>query len=55
MAEIFYNVFPKINDKLCLLMPTSGSMGSVKFVKISKENITHNNMVPFYSSRQGIN
>jgi long-subunit acyl-CoA synthetase (AMP-forming) len=37
-----YNIFPKINDKLCLLMPTSGSMGSVKFVKISKENITEN-------------
>jgi long-chain acyl-CoA synthetase len=37
-----YNLFPKINNKLCLLMPTSGSMGSVKFVKISKENITVN-------------
>jgi acyl-CoA synthetase (AMP-forming)/AMP-acid ligase II len=37
-----FNLFPKINNKLCLLMPTSGSMGSVKFVKISKENITEN-------------
>jgi len=36
------NIFPKINYKLCLLMPTSGSMGSVKFAKISKENITEN-------------
>lgn len=37
-----FNLFPKINNKLCLLMPTSGSMGSVKFVKISKENIVEN-------------
>jgi len=37
-----YDLFPKINNRLCLLMPTSGSMGSVKFVKISKENITEN-------------
>ena len=37
-----YNLFPKINNKLCLLMPTSGSMGSIKFVKISKENIVEN-------------
>ena len=37
-----FNIFPKINNKLCLLMPTSGSMGSAKFVKISKENIVEN-------------
>jgi long-chain acyl-CoA synthetase len=37
-----YNLFPKTNNKLCLLMPTSGSMGSVKFARISKENITEN-------------
>lgn len=30
------------NKELCVLMPTSGSMGSQKFVKISKENLKSN-------------
>lgn len=32
----------KIKKDLCILMPTSGSMGSQKYVKITKENIFHN-------------
>jgi len=32
----------KINNDLCLLLPTSGSMSSVKFVKLSKTNIKFN-------------
>lgn len=32
----------KINKKLALLIPTSGSTGSPKYVRISKENIIHN-------------
>ena len=32
----------KIDKKLSLLMPTSGSTGSPKFVKISKDNILYN-------------
>jgi len=37
-----YKLFPKMNPELCLLLPTSGSMGSPKFVRISKKNITSN-------------
>ena len=32
----------KINKNLSLLLSTSGSMGSVKFVKLSKTNLKHN-------------
>ena len=31
-----------LNKNLSLLLPTSGSMGSVKFVKLSKTNLKHN-------------
>jgi len=31
----------KLNDKLCIIMPTSGSMGDTKCVRISKDNITY--------------
>ena len=32
----------KLNKNLSLLLSTSGSMGSVKFVKLSKDNLKHN-------------
>jgi long-chain acyl-CoA synthetase len=32
----------KLNKNLCLLLSTSGSMGSTKFVKLSKKNLKHN-------------
>ena len=34
-----YNKISLINKNLCLLLPTSGSMGSRRFVMLSKENI----------------
>ena len=32
----------KLNENLSLLLSTSGSMGSIKFVKLSRNNIKHN-------------
>ncbi len=32
----------KLNNNLSLLLSTSGSMGSIKFVKLSKSNLKHN-------------
>ena len=32
----------KLNKNLSLLLSTSGSMGSIKFVKLSKNNLKHN-------------
>ena len=32
----------KLNKNLSLLLSTSGSMGSIKFVKLSKYNLKHN-------------
>ena len=32
----------KLNKSLSILLPTSGSMGSVKFVKLSRNNLKHN-------------
>jgi len=37
-----YQKHTEMNDNLCVLLPTSGSMGSPKFVRLSKENLKTN-------------
>jgi len=42
VCKTLFKVSINIHDDLCVLLPTSGSMGSPKFVRLSKENLKAN-------------